>query len=407
MRINEDVVCFECIHELSELLKTHKIDIENLECLPIMIVGFKNIGHIICSRCDNELKTNEWYFENEDDLEEFIDCALTEVGSIISQNINGCYRCSSEIEAMYQALNDEEEEKIDNPHGSEMIDFPSYYDVPDEYQEGILSRLRCKCGFGGESYHHKHNPDGGFFEIYDKVYTRRDIEQFYGLDDYEELTEFAQLYGIELTNREILEFRDFIYNNPLTAFNHKTAKKLFNVLKKYYKEGSYDILRRNECIYRGRTRGIDEQQLKSEMLWNPPPGIASHGRFNSIGVTVLYCSNTIESLPYELNPTSTQVIDIAYIKALKNFKVLNIDKLFKDFNELFSEINLENKKLKKAYLLTNFIKDCCSIIGFDAISYKGVHGKHYTNYAILNFKKNIDLVITNTHTIHVKVKYQL
>lgn len=40
---------------------------------------------------------------------------------------------------------------------------------------------------------------------------------------------------------------------------------------------------------------IDNLQSDKE-LWEPPYGVSSHGRYNDIGASVLYCSNNLDVL---------------------------------------------------------------------------------------------------------------
>jgi hypothetical protein len=79
--------------------------------------------------------------------------------------------------------------------------------------------------------------------------------------------------------------------------------------------------------------------------------------------------------------------------------------LFGGFNDFFSESNVESKTLKKVYLLTNFIRDCCQNIGYHGVKYKGVGRGSYYNYAFFNFAVAVDINITNVSAYDYDIIY--
>jgi len=132
-------------------------------------------------------------------------------------------------------------------------------------------------------------------------------------------------------------------------------------------------------------------------MWAPPEGLPGHGRFNSIGVPVLYLTDKIEAVPYEVHPGHDQVLDVAEFIIQRELKLFDIGSFDPDFQGFFYEKNEDTKNLKSAYLLPNFIGTCCSHIGYDGVKYEGVQRNNlpkYVNFALFTAQENDNLIIT-------------
>jgi hypothetical protein len=93
----------------------------------------------------------------------------------------------------------------------------------------------------------------------------------------------------------------------------------------------------------------------------------------------------LEAIPYEINPSHEDVIDVAQFELKRELKIFDIGSFDPEFRGFFCEKNGETKLLKQAYLLPNYIGACCSLIGYDGVKYEGNHTKiRYTNYALFN-----------------------
>lgn len=222
--------------------------------------------------------------------------------------------------------------------------------------------------------------------------------------DYEEFSDFALQYDINLSLTELSDFKKYMIENPLLAFKHPAGQKIYSVLKSHFDTEDCIHLEKGVTLYRGRNRKVDATKLTADQLWNPPKGNSSHGRYNLIGTSVLYCTDKVEGIPLEIHPGHDDTVDIGVFQNRKEFKLLNIV-FFQNFSGFFSEKNIDTKTLKEVYLLPNFIRDCCSEIGYQGVKYRGVHDNDgYTNYAFFNFTKE-DFRVVNVYSKRFIINY--
>lgn len=403
-------ICGNCCLDLLEVLETLNIDLNELSTA-LEEVTLKDNGKLTCGKCKQTLSTGDLYFNSEEDFEYFVEEATVAIGKSLSEKIEFCSHCEgSEIEFAIARFNKElEEDEVELPQrGVELQEFLFDVGIPDQYFDQVAENLVCQnCGYGEEPYHPKHNPDGGHFDVWDRIYSQEDINEFYGVD-VDEFIKLGTLYGIEFYKQELTDFQDIIYNYPLLAYKHPIGQKIYTVLQNHFDKGGYTTLSQGATVYRGRNRKRDSNTLKPDQLWNPPVGVASHGRYNSIGISVLYCTDSIEAIPNEIHPQHDDEIDIATFQIKSSYKLLDVSKLFNGFEGFLSVQNAESKTLKSAYLLTNYIRDCCADIGYNGIRYKGVPGAgEYNNYAFFNFAKGQDIDIVGTRTFSFDIKYRI
>lgn len=114
-------------------------------------------------------------------------------------------------------------------------------------------------------------------------------------------------------------------------------------------------------------------------MWAPPVGKFNHGRYNAIGVPVLYLTDDIGAVSYEIHAADDEMIDIAEFKIEKDLLLFDIGVFDNGFEGFFEENSADSRMLQ----LLNFIGACCSLIGYDGVKYGGVReAGTYTNYAL-------------------------
>lgn len=194
-----------------------------------------------------------------------------------------------------------------------------YQDVPEELSALICEYIKCpRCHYGRDGDTRK-NPSAGIFTLGDEVYTRRELNEFWGFED-KLFCEFAARYGITIENSGLYELRQLLSTNPMMAMRNETAQKIYHTLQANKDSGHADRLTSEEGkLYRGRNRKRDSnKRFKRKDLYSPPLGSASHGRYNAIGVPVLYVANKLAAIPHEIHPAHDGVMDVGEI--LKHFQ---------------------------------------------------------------------------------------
>ncbi|KUF32694.1 hypothetical protein AMR94_07635 [Bacillus sp. G3(2015)] len=376
-----EVICSRCCG-LDEGLETMNLDINDLnETPPVYIVGYAEEGAYYCGDCGDELFPTESYIHHKTEEEEIIRIVSEKIGDLLSEKFNYCSHCPSgqEIEALRYVAEKEEIDSLISDAGEDLYDFLSENGVPESYRDSVLKNIVCpNCNHGvGCNYS---DPDNGYFELQDKVYTNEEIDSFWGFDE-QAFIEIAKKYNIDIDPSKLSGFSDYLFERPLLAYKHPIGKELYKTLEKIYSQKDYFKLEIDVKLFRGRNRGKDKKQYTSDVMWNPPKGETSHGRYNPVGISVLYCTDDIKGIPYEIEPKKNEVTDVATFTNRKVLNLLDIDEIFSGFEGFLSSENQESTNVRKGYLITNFIAICCIEIGFDGVKYNGANGLGYYNYA--------------------------
>ncbi|WP_138752790.1 RES domain-containing protein [Paenibacillus sinopodophylli] len=396
------IFCPECYDYLKEAANDIKFP---LEALGMDMVHDDSVD---CDICNSEiLQEAESYLVPEHVLEN--------MGDTLSEDIGGCQHCEGDRRsAMVNAYNNDPFDRTSRMDESITTGTSVSYHlqengVPFELVDLFAKLIVCRCGYGRDRYSHKHNPDGGIFEPEDDIFTQSSIADFWGFD-IPEFLEFTEQYGIDLSTDDFIDFRDHLIHYPMLGTEHETGKKILEALRIHFDQNKYVPLCASSILFRGRTRKKDSQKPYSvDGMWSPPPGLPQHGRFNTIGVPVLYVTNKLDGLPFEVHPASDDLLDIAEFELQKDLKLFDIGVFNKEFTGFFNEVNEESKPLKKAYLLPNFIGICCSYIGYDGVQYNGVHlsAGTYTNYALFNMEQKHLPTVNPIVTYDPEISYRL
>lgn len=245
-----------------------------------------------------------------------------------------------------------------------------------------------------------------YFEITKENPADHDMTDDYQYVDEElNIVNLAQRYDVNIANEALSDFKEYLYSSPLVAYKHEVGIKIYEVLQEIFRH-DHEVLLPGSMLFRGRTHHSTSKPFRPEEMWNPPDGVSSHGRYNSVGVSVLYCSDDADDIPFELFPTVNEVIDVASLRVNMAMKLLDMGKLYRQFKGFVDEQNTESTALKKAYLLTNFIRDCCYVTGYNGVVYPAVNSDG-TNYALFNFTRDRELTIEEVTTMHLMIDYQI
>ncbi|SEB27525.1 RES family NAD+ phosphorylase [Paenibacillus sp. 276b] len=395
--LDDRTVCSSCAKDIFIFFKTVWKSITMYERFVQNHVASAE-SKVCCEICNQQMTENEEYH-----MLSVKEHFLIPIADKFSEDIGGCEHCyGNEMSALAVKLNDDPDDTTPLYSGGSYYKAGEYlsekHGVPASIVSLFLSLIQCPCGFG-KNHADRKDQFGGTFSKDIDVYTKQEVDTFYGFDA-KEFSEFAEQYGEKISVQELEDFREVLRTNPMLAYQHKTGIAIYNVLQEHYKHGNIRIITAGQMdLYRGRTRATDSNKPFSiRDLWTAPAGKSSHGRYNFIGVPVLYLADSKNAIPYEINPTHDQLIDIATFTIMRReLRLFDLGEFDPEFQGFFSESNIETEqtKVKSAYLLPNYIGACCSHIGYDGVVYSGVHDvdglEPYTNYALFDMDYELDL----------------
>lgn len=397
LRIGDyEMICVNCI-EILRILDENDITINCLDNPPIFIVGYDESEHKTCSICNKNFDTMDLYLKNLDDSDEIENLAIDIIADKLSKEIDFCGHCDGEIvESYYRAMRKEVDKKITNPFGIDVYDFLENRGIePTSNIASILiEKLKCQnCGCGTDY-------DSGLFSLEDNIYFRADMDSFYG-----NIRKLGFQYGIEISEYELNEFFDNLKKSIMLASISNTGKKILELVAKVYDSKNIYKVEVGVKLFRGRKRAKKEKKYEIDQLWNPPSKVASQGRYNLIGSSMLYLCDHIEAIPYELNLCHGECIDIGEFEVKKKLDVFDIEDMFSEFGDYVYLSSESTDVVKEEYLFCNYIAQCCEYIGFDGIKYPSNKERQDYNYAIFDKKTTSSFKINNTWEINFKIKY--
>ncbi|MDE5055225.1 RES family NAD+ phosphorylase [Niallia taxi] len=391
MFVSDDIVCKNCIEKLNTFAQ--KLDIQTIE-YEVEQIPIDLSEQVFCELCGIELFSGAFYIDKFTRIASYYG---EQIGEKLSINIGGCFNCEGHNFSRLQHLlnKDETEQNYDLNMGSTVEEYLSNFEMPDDFQVYITQHLKCKCGFGGE-YPSTDDPHSGMFDIYDDIYTIEELNSFY--DDYKPLQNLAELNGFTLSEVEFDDFKKYLLKYPLLAYKHPTGSKLYSILQTNL-NNKVSTLTAGTTLYRGRPEIVNN----CNEMWEPPVGVSNHGRFNSVGRSVLYCADDSSTIPMEINITFDEEYSMAEVTVLNDLQCLDITDfhlLTKYFHESVPKDS--NNKIHESYLIPNYIAECCYELGYKGVKYESVQNKLNFNYALFNYEREIDLVTRNLkHVIFI------
>ncbi len=363
----------------------------------------------ICRNCGNKISKSESYFDDDELMERLYHF----IGEQLTSKIEGCQFCSVPAERKAEIRHGGLLEKEDDVEGM-IDDLDTSIEVGefiydqfglDSIDEIVKSMYCPKCCFGsGPNYDEKTNHS--FFDDFSEIYTQESLdefdERFYG--EIEEIEKEVSLLANELTMEELVDLKDEYIQNKLYVSQNKAFLKLEQVIKSLYENGGYYPLASGRTIFRTRTMDLGYQISKlpsDDKLWEPPYGVSGHGRYNDIGVSVLYCANNLDVLREEVPLDQGKEYVYAKFILSKTLKMFPINFVFKrgkdkqsDFAGLISQpSNSDSKSFKIEYIMSNIVAAICLKIGYNGIAYKSTKCPASINYAFLRFDKENELTM--------------
>lgn len=347
------------IIQVWEILKNYGIDTS---------LWKSEISDLSCPKCNHKLELNT-YFVN--DFEDFTTELAERISESLNEEIEEC-NCCNTGKIVYEQRNG------DPGRLSTVWEYLNGNGVSKELgdlNDEILSRIRCKCGTE--------------LNLDDPFVTRMEIDDWYGERDSEII---IRTFNIEQGAAQ--EFVQYLYKYPMLGLESEIGKQIYNKILSNDVEGITNITS-GEVFYRARKRNIIQRQVSfiSSELWEPPKGISSHGRFNPVGVQVLYLCDSPETGMWEIHCSlkDEEISEVAQFVALKDLRVWDVREL--DIKDFVSMPSLNNRTISKEYLLPNFLAQCFSLAGINGIKYESVKNKGGWNLALFNYSKNHSIAL--------------
>lgn len=379
-----------------------------MKCIKIAYEDFE------CDNCGFSVMQGESYIE--DDVM-FYEIIFRYMAEQIMNNIACCEQCGDgeNIQGLYPSIKSCFYDKDDDPEAifeslntaSTIEDimnsvFAGRQALWEPYYEDIVDFVQCPSCDNGSGPNYDDKIDYGTFNLYTEVYTQEDIDQFnhdfYG-DELEEakieISELAQKFSFE----ELVSFKNEYIQNKSYATRNSLFYSLEVFIKGLFTQQKYYVLSENRLVFRTRTAPTQKPLTKGE-LWEPPYAVASHGRYNDIGVSMLYCANNREIVKKEITLKSGYEYNIAKFIVHKPMLLFPINHVFGgQFAGLINEAvpaNQQKLLFKQQYIISNIVSAICYQVGYDGIVYRSTKDNVSINYALFcKYKKGEDIEILN------------
>jgi hypothetical protein len=341
----------------------------------------ENIIGIYCPHCLSSLSLGDKIYDDEDDVRiEIIDY----IAERLSEDIVGCGHCD-DGPILYEYRHGDPDNLRE---GHELC---GNYGVPDDISDDVAERIRCSCG--------EHVGVWGAFV------TRDDVNRWYG--DIEDIA-FLIINTFNINRDEAREFAEHLLLYPMLGINHPIGKKIFDQISSRAVQGIKTMLQ-GEIIYRARYRNniIRKVPYIPDELWAPPLGISSHGRFNPIGVPVLYLSCSQKAALEEINLGDGEhdVAEIAEFVLVKNIEIWDVRHL--DIKDLVTMPSLNRGTITREYIFPNFLAQCCAASGINGLQYESVKDKTAWNLALFHYIEGQILIINQVMESKRKEDFEL
>lgn len=401
--IVENITCASCCKELKLLFQNRGLSIKkNFNEYHINLP----VNEVIqCEFCQKKIENYT--------ILSVLDEGLEQLGDVLSNEIKGCERCEGQERTEFEWI--AEIESDGRLHDKNLKNYLCDNNIHEKFHFIFLGLVNCeRCG-SGKGAELDNNSKTITFSLDTLIYTRESIKDYWGLEyrDLKYTVRFLADYEIKLQSQEFFQFKEFLMDYPMLATKHYVGEMIYKALEEHFATAQYIYLPEGiSPLYRGRARKSDSAKIYTpDEMWAPPPGLPQHGRFNPIGVSVLYLTDNAEAIPYEIHVSQDEQVDIVEFQIVKPLKLFDIQKFNSEFEGFFIESNVDSKLLKENYLLPNFIGNCCQHIGYDGVKYTGVQSQsdlNYNNYALFAKSKNhVHMEPVQTYDINVKLTLKL
>ena len=178
----------------------------------------------------------------------------------------------------------------------------------------------------------------------------------------------------EISLPDLIKFESELFENEYFANESKVGKKIFEIISGW----KHFVYLGDTIYFHARCLGKNNQPYLEQEMLKAPVMISSHGRYNEIGRSCYYFTDTKEGALTEVYKhcgSKKPSVQIAKLKKCKEARLIdlsqNVSKNNRFIDHLRFKVDNTPGKIVKEYLLPNFVAGCCKKVGIDGIKYQG------------------------------------
>lgn len=205
--------------------------------------------------------------------------------------------------------------------------------------------------------------------------------------------------GTELLNRvgndelftedELMDFCTFLSLKPMLGPRNEVGERIWNLIETLHQNEEKSINFDKERYYHCRSHRMGEMPYTFEEMLQAPHGIPWAGRFNHVGRSCYYFSDTRYGAEVEVKShlKREEELQTVIIRPINDATLLDLSGTLRRGERFLKYIRFkvpedDRNKVPKQYLIPCYVADCCKDIGFNGIKYYG--SKDYMNYVCWN-----------------------
>ena len=185
---------------------------------------------------------------------------------------------------------------------------------------------------------------------------------------------------------ELVDFISFLYKTPMFGASYPTGKKIYDLINSLFVDKRYSIDFDEPLFFHSRSRKKTEMPFPFDQMLKAPVGLPWAGRYNQVGRSNYYFSNTKKGAESEVKKhlCTDDVIQTVKLKPKRKIVILDLSGTLPHASTFLRYLRFSltdnTDKMPKEYLIPCFVADCCKRIGFEGIKYFG--SKEYNNYVV-------------------------
>ena len=185
---------------------------------------------------------------------------------------------------------------------------------------------------------------------------------------------------------ELVDFMSFLYKTPMIGATYPTGKKIYDLINSLFVDKRYSIDFDEPLFFHSRSRKKTEMPFPFDQMLKAPVGLPWAGRYNQVGRSNYYFSNTQKGAESEVKKhlCADDVIQTVKLKPKRRIEILDLSGTLPHASTFLAYLRFsltdKSDKMPKEYLIPCFVADCCKCIGFEGIKYYG--SKEYNNYVV-------------------------